>query len=429
MTNAQKKKASKLNFIAFVRIYVFVTGTMSLVALLFQMRVLDSHLLELPFANSPPPLFPEIERPVSTPTKRKVTQNTGCGEIVEEEDDDDLKPILEILCEAGYDVSRNSREIDRSVLPKWSEILELYGPPKILGLESCQSFRDTIAFKRRRIAPAGIFNSGTNLVGALISRNCDGGRNAWQVSWGKHHPFGNRTNHFAGNIKAPHHENLPVVSIRDPYTWMQSMCRQPYGAQYSFAKSSCPNLVPYPSDIEAHPRFAKMKYIPVTVKYDMRVGFRRKYESMGHLWNEWYGEYIEFENTTTTSNNNNNNNNNNGGDPQQAETTATMKPPSVPFLVVRMEDLVFHAKTVVPQLCSCVGASMKNDGQTMYVSAQQNRNHGIDKVKGAGLLRSVINYGNITKRRDGYPAFQLEAAKEILDPRLMTLLGYRYEEP
>lgn len=420
MAKAQKKKSPKLGLIKFAQIYVVITVIVWLVALMFQMHILDNHLPYLSYLNAPPPLLTESKQSLPKPTKRNDNIfGHSCSDIVEEENDDDLRPILELLCEAGYDVSRNSDQIDRSVLPKWSDIIDFYGPPKILGLESCQRFRDTIPKGKRQMAASGIFNSGTNLLAALIRSNCNGNQgNSWQVSWGKHHPFGNRTNHFAGNSKTPHHENLPVVSIRDPYTWLQSMCRQPYGAQYDFAKETCPNLIPYPSDIKAHPRFAKMKHIPVHVKYDTRLGLSRKYESMGHLWNEWYGDYIEFESST------------NAGESEQAEnTTAIMKPPTVPFVVVRMEDLVFHAKTVVPQLCSCVGESVKREGQIQYVSKLQNHNRGIDNSKGAGLLRSVVNYGNITKRRDGYPAFQLEAAREILDPRLMALMGYRYEEP
>ena len=242
---------------------------------------------------------------------------------------------------------------------------------------------------------------------------------SWQVPWGKHYPFGNRTGHFASQFnpdRDPHHEFLPLVSIRDPYTWLQSMCRQPYGAQYSFAKSSCPNLIPYPSDIEAHPRYKKMKYMPVHVGFDTREGKSKiKFESMGHFWNHWYGDYIDFESTD-------------GNDAKQTQKIA-LKPQTVPFLVVRMEDLVFHAKTVVPQLCKCAGGTMKGN-KIKYVTETQNQNHGIEiAAKGGGLLRSVVNYGNITKRRDKFAGFQLVAAKDILDPRLMELLGYRSEEP
>ena len=42
-----------------------------------------------------------------------------CDDINDDDDDDDdLMPILKILCRAGYNISKHSTEIDRSVLPK-----------------------------------------------------------------------------------------------------------------------------------------------------------------------------------------------------------------------------------------------------------------------------------------------------------------------
>jgi len=348
----------------------------------------------------------------------KIEKKGECDDI-DDDVDDDLKQILKVLCQGGYNVSKSNKDIDRSRLPKWSEILEEYGPPKILGLESCQVFRDKIKPNKRRISPAGIFNSGTNLLSHLLADNCDL-KTPNQVPWGKHTPFSSHTNHtvsskYKRKIKVhPYYETLPVVAIRDPYTWMESMCRQPYAASYEHTKLFCPNIIPYPSDIEAHPRFQNMDYIPVRVKYN--VDNIIKYKSMPHLWNEWYGEYIEFESTDQH-------------DHQQSGNTI-MKPSVFPLLVVRMEDLVFHAETVVPQLCECAGGTLKSEEVQHYANVA-NRNHGIDISGGidTGLLRSVIKYGNITNRRAGYPTFQLVAARDLLDSRLMDLMGYRYEEP
>jgi hypothetical protein len=360
-----------------------------------------------------------------TSKKNKV----NCDEIFNDDVDADVKPILKILCQGGYDVSKTSNEVDRSLLPKWSQILTAYGPPKILGLETCQVYRDKIKPEKRFVAPAGMFNSGTNVLPNLLDMNCDFSglgstkhtrHSAFQVPWGKHMPFSTHTNHAVGQKQVSYHHVLPVVMIRDPYTWMQSMCRQPYGAQYDHSHSSCPNIVPYPSDIQAHPRFQKTKHIPVHVSYDTRIRYKKKYESMAHLWNEWYTEYIEFDDSSSSNNNDNNNN-----------KAVTMKTPDFPFLVVRMEDILFHADTVLPQICECLGGKINNGGQVKHFAMIANRNQGIDESGGirSGLLRSVINYGNITKRRDGYPAFQLVAAKDTLDSKLMNLLEYRYEEP
>lgn len=154
-----------------------------------------------------------------------------------------------------------------------------------------------------------------------------------------------------------------------------------------------------------------MKYIPVNVNYEYQDK-KEHYDSLVHLWNEWYQTYIKFDDAN-----------------KHKETASTMKEPAFPFAVVRLEDLVFHAETVVPQLCECAGAEFR--GEFKHTQTIANPNAGIDLSQGLdmGLLRSVIKYGNITNRRKGYPKFQLEAAKELLDPRMMDLLAYPYEEP
>jgi hypothetical protein len=115
------------------------------------------------------------------------------------------------------------------------------------------------------------------------------------------------------------------------------------------------------------------------------------------MWNLWYKEYL-------------------------AEDDA------FPRLIVRLEDLVFHADTVVPQLCTCAGGTHTKEFQ--HSKTVQNQNAGIDTTDvSQGLYRSVVRYGNVTNRRRGYPTFQLEAAKEILDPSMMEVFGYPYEEP
>ena len=157
----------------------------------------------------------------------------------------------------------------------------------------------------------------------------------------------------------------------------------------------CPNIVPYPDDIKAHPRYGNMKHIPIHVKYDKAEDYVLKYESLPGLWNDWYSLYQ-----------------NAFGD--------------FPFLIVRMEDLVFHGETVVPQLCECAG--MKARKKLRHTTEVANRNHGIEQnATDQGLLRSIIRYGNVTKRRDGYPDFQLEAARDVLgETELMEVFHYPY---
>jgi hypothetical protein len=82
--------------------------------------------------------------------------------------DPERQPILKILREAGYnfnDTKIFTPETWES-LPKWSEILELYGrEPKILGLETCQRFQEKVTNPAmRELGVAGMFNSGTNVL-------------------------------------------------------------------------------------------------------------------------------------------------------------------------------------------------------------------------------------------------------------------------
>ena len=408
-------------------VYLLLTVIVSAAMLLIQMHIVENHVVESSSLFLSEPISKE-SRMVHTQTEKR----DKCDEIVDNDDDadEDLKPILKLLCKGGYDVSKTSKTVHRSALPKFSDVLDFYGPPKILGFETCSIYRKNTRRKDRHVAPAGMFNTGTNLLDGLIRENCDLGNTnvnwrydiTYQVLWGKHIPFRYRKNRTAYSENTKKYKGmlysntLPVVAVRDPYTWMQSMCRQPYSAQFDHNKLSCPNIVPYESDIEAHPRFKKMKYIPVHVKYDKEIRF--KYESMAHLWNEWYSEYIRFDNDNTNDNSHNN------------RTAIMTSPIDFPFIVVRLEDLIFHPETVIPKICECGGGTVNGGTVHQITEIANGYNHAVDTSSGmdSGLLRSIVKYGNISKRRDGYPKFQLKAARDTLDPRLMDLLGYSYEE-
>ena len=125
-------------------------------------------------------------------------------------------------------------------LPTWQQVVDRLGPePRIYGLDSCPTFQRTVPHAEAFIAPAGAFNSGTNLMAELLIANCynparrkkyksDGVR--WQVNWGKHQPPKFRVDQavYKDKFDLPNENILPVVTIRDPYAWLQSMCRNRY---------------------------------------------------------------------------------------------------------------------------------------------------------------------------------------------------------
>jgi hypothetical protein len=83
---------------------------------------------------------------------------------------------------------------------------------------------------------------------------------------------------------------LPVVVIRHPLAWLQSMCAHSYAASWKHDKLHCPNFVP--NDKIDIPKFGKATTsFPVTVKFDEKDHVT--FDSLIHLWNEWYRQYLD----------------------------------------------------------------------------------------------------------------------------------------
>jgi hypothetical protein len=70
--------------------------------------------------------------------------------------------------------------------------------------------------------------------------------------------------------------------------------------------------------------------IGVNVKYNPPA----EYDSLAHYWTAWYKEYLSAD---------------------------------YPRLIVRFEDLQFHAKEMIDLVCRCAGAEAKNDGEFTYI--------------------------------------------------------------
>jgi hypothetical protein len=78
--------------------------------------------------------------------------------------------IVKILTAANVEIDEELAE----QLPTWVDIVSMYGDkPIIYGLETCQVYRDTVKPEDRMLGPAGIFNTGTNLLFELMKANCN----------------------------------------------------------------------------------------------------------------------------------------------------------------------------------------------------------------------------------------------------------------
>eukprot|EP00978_Attheya_sp_CCMP212_P012179 scaffold30309_cov58-Attheya_sp.AAC.1 len=306
--------------------------------------------------------------------------------------------------------------VDR--LPTWEAVTKLYGSePTVQGLDTCQRYRDETDLGHRWLTPAGMFNTGTNLMDQLLMKNCyipfretmtnprgakRGDGILWQVPWGKHNPASWRLRHVAkgrGNLIPDQRHALPIVIVKDPFSWMVSICAQQYTVHWARSPTHCPNLFLSDGDKKKRRlvRQSKNGTQPVTVTYNKENPNITHHDSLVHMWNEWNGAYLY----------NNKANDNN-----------------YPRLMVRFEDLIYHTDQVMHQICDCAGGKFHSPGKITYQvqTAKQGRAHRSD----VGIVKALIKYGDPNTRIQHYLPEDIDYATHHLDPNMMKLFGYTY---
>jgi hypothetical protein len=324
------------------------------------------------------------------------------------------EPLLDLLREAGVNDSiHNVHVIQR--LPLWSIIVrDLFGPgPVVWGEETCAAFRHSVPPSVASLGVAGMFNTGTNLVASYLEQNCilplNKNNNAgirWQVPWGKHMlaswKWTNTANHESKTDKTT---VLPVVLVRDPYSWMKSMCRNHYGARWHYTKEHCPNLVPNQHDLQLFPY--QGSNIPVRLDYGGGGGGDdssssaaaavniTSYDSLAHLWSEWNRQYWQVD---------------------------------YPRIMVRYEDVLFYPRELITRICTCAGGVTAPPHEFTYFvnSAKWGPGHGKEEQK-TSLISAMMKYANVAKRIKGYTKEDLQLAHEALSEDLM--IAFQYNRP
>jgi len=333
-----------------------------------------------------------------------VSQITNNSAIL----DGDKGPIIEYFKLAGVELDDESIKL----LPTWSQIQLIIGDePVIYGLDKCEEYRNNIPPLRRMLGAAGMFNSGTNLATRLMKDNCaiperqneairlyDQSKITkemlgirWQVPWGKHTPVNFKYIHTA-----PKNENitkddvLPIVTIRNPYDWMRSMCKIPYTARWAHQEGGihgeiCPHLVMTKSTSNNK------------IKVNLRAKLAERwinYDSLAHLWNEWYGNY--------------------------------WRESQFPFLIVRLEDLILRQYETTKIMCNCAGGAVPKPKSFKFAidSAKFGPGHGNQEER-TNLLKAWTRYSKIEVKSD-FSDIDYEASKEFLDANLMKMMQYKY---
>jgi hypothetical protein len=386
--------------------------------------------------------------------------------------------LMRILRHVGIQNSTQLSEDDRQLLPTWDEVVDRVGNngPKILGLETCKAYRAAVSTDKRMLGVAGPFNSGTHYLNEVMSQNCiykrpnkpntKGNKGVLnQVPWGKHQSPRFRLVHNTqlgrsidkandqkkaennGQLDHPklppdleefNRNVLPVVMVRDPFTWWQSMCKSRYSAHwFHVVPDHCPNFIannvekewffknklevrkhyegdPWKVDnvVEKANYTLDKKVVPLWVRYHSE---NWQHKSLAHMWTDWYKDYYDAE---------------------------------YPRLMIRLEDLVFYPHETLRQVCECAigggggDATDTEDGYFEYVgdenlvlsldSAIRGNGNSIDNIHGkdrTGLLGAMAKHAgpySVSHRATGMTKEDLEfAAKVLKDSDTMSFFGYK----
>ncbi|KAJ1445112.1 hypothetical protein M885DRAFT_550946 [Pelagophyceae sp. CCMP2097] len=272
---------------------------------------------------------------------------------------------------------------------------QTYGAPGVIvGLEQCAVWRSTTSLFRRS-ATAGIFNSGTNLLTNMFRKNCVMPLECpavgpakmkkmmavgeclgypFQTPWGKHNPLAWRGEHVVDSLD---HFNatevMPVVVIKDPLTWMRSMCSEPYAAKFHRTKC-CPSPL----------RPIDNATFPVNYKKERS----EQYTSLLHLWSKWYRDYWDS---------------------------------PLPRLIVRYEDLLFDSKRTLTAVCQCAGGRMKPEFDYVAKPAKSGTGHGGSGTTRAGALQK---YASEARRYQDLTEDDVAFFQHAADPDLVSRFGY-----
>eukprot|EP00526_Cylindrotheca_closterium_P008652 CAMPEP_0113607142 /NCGR_PEP_ID=MMETSP0017_2-20120614/3226_1 /TAXON_ID=2856 /ORGANISM="Cylindrotheca closterium" /LENGTH=517 /DNA_ID=CAMNT_0000515725 /DNA_START=14 /DNA_END=1565 /DNA_ORIENTATION=- /assembly_acc=CAM_ASM_000147 len=371
-------------------------------------------------------------------TEEDLSDGHAAESMTYEQAKEGREPLLEILEQDLGLAKLTTSELMQ--LPKWSEIQDLYGEkeiqdlygekPILVGMDMCLKYQAKVPPPNRYIGVAGSFNTGTTAFGLSLQQNCrfpnrkatakTNGDQATndknlvtnvhgmlnQVPWAKHKMAFERFGHTIDE-GIPKEDVLPVVLVRDPYYWMQSMCKQGYGVRWDHnAKKHCPNLVPNDYDKK---RFVKRyasnaSSVPVWMGKSYNSG--PHWDSLVHYWNDWYGSYYYY----------------NGKNAKATTTTAeNRKEDDFPRLIIRFEDTLFHAKTVMKMVCACGGGIFS--GNEDEEEEEESNNGGsafrpiLDEAKFEhkhvqnNLVSAIVKYGTDRTRYRNMTREDLEFAQ------------------
>jgi len=258
-----------------------------------------------------------------------------------------------------------------------------------MGMDTCEIYREQVPMERRFAGVAGLFNTATNAMAYHLVHNLEL-QTEWspEVPWGKHYSVEavRLNNTVPGMENADPRDVLPIVMIRDPLFWMQSLCKTPYEAKWPHTARHCPNFVPTQQD-----RVTLRKKLegtngtfPVDVTFTFAGNLSAHWDSLAHFYNDWYQQYIRAD---------------------------------FPRLIVRYEDMLLYGPKILGKIAECVGSTTPSEFSYLLDRAKK---HG----SRSGFVDAVFKSGNSALRLKGLTTEDLAYTRTHIDADLLRLMHY-----
>ncbi len=364
--------------------------------------------------------------------------------------------IVTILSKSGVRLTPNMIDSLPSVI-NFNTMYESEQIKSIYGLDTCASFREKISPVDRIVGPAGLYNTGTNLMYKLLSKHCIFQERADlydkdatkmkenmndnvdhqeedakfihnkrtgifdDIPWGKHSPVQwkddfyrpeeLRINEIFPRVK---NENVfPIVMVKDLYTWTGSMCRNPYGAKWLPSSYSCLNLDEEYDKFNSNSHHGKTNNIRLRKRSSMsRMKFavpeKKKIRNKGGVTVDYQGgKTMKYASLVDMWNNYYND-----------YLNATF-----PRLIVRYEDVLLHSNEIIPEICECIGGTIHNNEKGINLIRESAKDEGIFG-KTSNLVDSLIRYGDVELRTAHLSHGDMLFAKDHVNMDLMKQFHY-----
>jgi len=178
------------------------------------------------------------------------------------------------------------------------------------------------------------------------------------------------------------------------------MCKNPYTAKWDHTRTNpqknggkptnCPRLKQYG---------VKSPWNTVVTTYaDDR---KDHHLSLAHLWNDWYSYYVEGMGRGGNGN--------------------------FPFLIIRMEDLIFYPKDTITSVCECAGGKIRTDQDHFQLITDSAKGDSKGHDTTTGIYVAWVKYSKPnTKEQYGFTENDYDAARIALNGTLMDFFGYQH---